>query len=67
MYLLHVSIETARGAGQGDVQVFDVLEAVSKVAKEGVVEMLEHTALANYITDALRSYHCCTMSALSGS
>jgi len=67
MYLLHVSIETAGGAGQGDVQVFDVLKAVPKVAKEWVVEMLEHTALANYITYAFGSYHCCTVSALSRS
>ena len=34
------------------VQVFDVLEAVTQIAEERVVEMLEHPPLSNDIPDA---------------
>lgn len=45
-----------------DVQVFDVLEAVSQVAEEGVVEMLEHSSFANDVANALGPYNCDTAS-----
>jgi hypothetical protein len=36
-----------------DVQILDVLEAVTQVAEERVVEMLEHPSLSNDISHAL--------------
>lgn len=36
-----------------DVQVLDVLEAITQVAEERVVEMLEHPSLPNDIPYAL--------------
>ena len=50
--------------GWGTLQVFDVLETISEVAEEGVVEMLEHAALADDVADTFRPYHCYTASAL---
>lgn len=40
------------GRGRDDAQVFNVLEAVSQVAKEGVVEMLEHPSLPYNVAHA---------------
>jgi hypothetical protein len=42
------------------VQILDILEAVAQIAEEGVVEVLEHTALANDIADALGPNNCDT-------
>jgi hypothetical protein len=63
MYLLLVSLDVLGRRGNVDVQVLDVLEAVAQIAEEGVVEMLEHAALADDIADALRPYDCYTTSA----
>jgi hypothetical protein len=49
--------------GHDNVQVLYVLEAVSEIAEEGVVEMLEHAPLANNVADTLRPYDCYTASA----
>ena len=45
-----------------NVEVLDVLEAVAQIAQEGVVEVLEHAALADDIADALGPYDCDTAS-----
>lgn len=37
------------------VHVFDVLEAVAQVAKEGMVDMFKHSALTNDVAYALGS------------
>jgi hypothetical protein len=57
-----------RGRGRerldgSDVQVLNVLEAVAQIAEEGVVEVLEHAALADDVANALGSYDCDTASA----
>lgn len=38
---------------RADVQVLNILEAVAQVAEKGVVEMLEHAALSNNVSNAL--------------
>jgi hypothetical protein len=46
-----------------DLQILDVLEAVSEVAEERMVKVLKHASLANNVPDALRFHHCYTTSA----
>ena len=43
---------------QVDSQIFDVLKAVSQVAKEGMIEVFQHPPLSDDVAYALRSYHC---------
>jgi hypothetical protein len=38
-----------------DVHILYVLEAVSQIAKERVIEVLEHSAFANNVPDTLRA------------
>ena len=61
MYLsLRVSHKhgTPRQGIGGVVHVLDILEAVSQVANEGVVEVFEHLPLADDVSYALGSYDC---------
>jgi hypothetical protein len=46
------------GGGALCSHVFDVLKAVSQVADEGVVDMLQHSSLADNVSDALRLDNC---------
>lgn len=46
-----------------NVQVLDVLEAVSQVAQEGVVEMFQHPSFSNHVPHAFTAYHCGCISA----
>lgn len=48
-----------------NVQVLDVLEAVSQVAQERVVEMFQHPSFSNHVPHALTAYHCGYISACS--
>ena len=43
-----------------DVQVFDILETVSQIAKERVVQVLEHASLSDDVSHALGPYDCYT-------
>lgn len=38
-----------------DVQVLDILETVSQIAQERVIELLEHASLSDDIPDTFRS------------
>ncbi len=38
-------------------QIFDILEAVTEVTDEGMVEMFEHTSLPDDVPHALGSHH----------
>jgi hypothetical protein len=40
-----------------DVHILDILETVAQVAKERVVQMLEHSAFANNVPHTLRTYN----------
>lgn len=46
-----------------DVQILNVLEAVAQIAQEGVVEVLEHAALADDVAHTFGPYDCYTASA----
>lgn len=48
-----------------DAQVFNVLETVSQIAEEGMVEMLEHASLADDVAYTFGPYNCDTASASS--
>lgn len=41
-----------------DVHILYILETVTQVAKERVVQMLEHSAFADNVPYALRTYNC---------
>lgn len=41
-----------------DVHVFDVLETVSQVTDEWMVDIFQHSTFADDVTHALRSYNC---------
>lgn len=43
---------------EGHLQIFHVLKAVSKVAKEGMVQLLQHASLPYYVPHALGSNDC---------
>lgn len=45
-----------------DVHVLNVLETVSQVANEWMVDMLEHATLSNDVSNALGSYNCLSVS-----
>jgi len=60
IYLPRVSQSVDGRSEVGVVQVLDVLEAISQVAEERMVEMLEHPAFANDVANALGPYDCNT-------
>lgn len=60
----HYCVARRIEAGQG-VHVFNVLETVSQVADERVVDVFEHSALTDDVTDALGSYDCGNSIAIS--
>lgn len=61
MYLAYVSVGMYNHR-LDNVQVFDVLETVSQIAEERMVEVLEHPPLTDYVANAFRPYHCYTTS-----
>jgi hypothetical protein len=56
MYLVAVS-KPHSTSDWHHIQVLDVLEAVAQVAKERMVEMLEHASLADNVTNTLRAHN----------
>lgn len=42
----------------GSSHVFDILKAVAQVTDEGMVDMLEHSSLADDISNAFRFDNC---------
>ena len=55
-FLRSVRRITGKGSNR-DVHVFDILKAVSQVAKEGMVQMLEHASFTNDIPYAFGLDH----------
>lgn len=43
---------------RGYPQIFNILEAISQVAKKRVVQLFKHPSLSNYVPHALGPYHC---------
>lgn len=47
----------ARHEVDDNVQVFDILEAVTQIAQERMVEMFQHASFSYHVAHALAAYH----------
>jgi hypothetical protein len=54
MYLATAQCLKRNAGWGGDEQVLDILEAVSKIAEEWMVQMFQHPSFANDVPDAFR-------------